>query len=122
MYTFPNHRTEKQLITSNDLIIFVNVNVSNRSIAEVDTEICSSGIRHSNRSMSHLARNVRVRLKLGQIGPKWDKCRIFKAQFHFGSASQNVLKLILKSSRFVAFGCQSELTCMPNSISMLAAT
>ena len=34
---------------------------------------------------------------MGQIGPKWDKSWTFKV-------TQNVLKLILKSPRFVSFG------------------
>ena len=44
--------------------------------------------------------------KLDQIGPQigqiWDFLR--SVSIHFGSPSQNVLKLILKSPRFVSFG------------------
>ena len=43
-------------------------------------------------------RDVGFGPKVGYIGPKWDKSG------KSGSLSQNVLKLILKSSRFVPFG------------------
>ena len=45
--------------------------------------------------------------KLGQIGPKWDK------------ASQSLIKMILKSPRFVTFGGQCDPIWMPNLTSLL---
>ena len=49
---------------------------------------------------------------LGQIGPKWDKSGTFlrSVSVHFDSASQNILKLILKSPRFVPFAGNLNLT------------
>ena len=46
-------------------------------------------------------RNVRFGLKVSHIGPKWDKSGAFSDQIslHFGSQSQNVLKIDLKKSR-----------------------
>ena len=46
---------------------------------------------------------MRLRLKVGQIGHKWDNFGNFSEQIsvHFGSLNQNVLKSDLKMSRFV---------------------
>ena len=43
---------------------------------------------------------------IGSVGPNWDKFENLKrsVSVHFGSVIQNVLKLILKSPRFVSFG------------------
>ena len=48
-------------------------------------------------------RNIWFGSEVGQICHKWDQSGIFqiKISVHFGSARQNVLKLILKSPRFV---------------------
>ena len=51
-------------------------------------------------------RAVKFSIQIGsdwsQMGQIWDFLR--SVSVHFGSASQNVLKLILKSPRFVPFG------------------
>ena len=51
-------------------------------------------------------RDVKVAIQIGsgwtQMGKIWDFLR--SVSVHFGSPSQNVLKLILKSPRFVPFG------------------
>ena len=54
-------------------------------------------------------RDVRFGLKVGQIGPKWDKCWTFsdKISVHFGSLSQNVLKSYLKKSSICTICGQS---------------
>ena len=46
--------------------------------------------------------------QIGPISPEWDKSGTLSDQFlgRVASASQNVLKLNLKSHRFVPFGCQ----------------
>ena len=48
-------------------------------------------------------------LKMGQIGPKWDKSGTFSDQIseHFGATRQNVLKSDLKKSRIYPFCGQS---------------
>ena len=44
--------------------------------------------------------------KFGQIGPKMGQILDFlrSVSVHFGSGSRNVLKLVLKSPKFVPFG------------------
>ena len=52
------------------------------------------------------SKNVRFGSNYDQISQKWDKSVIFfrSVSVHFGPGGQNVLKLILKSHRFVTFG------------------
>ena len=69
------------------------------------------------RQVTKLDTGVEFKPDVGQISPKSDKSGTFYDQFqniwfnflrtvsvHFGSISQNVLKLILKILRFVPFG------------------
>ena len=51
----------------------------------------------------HQVTNRRFGLKVGQIGPKWDKSGIFSDQnsLHFGSVRESVLKSYLTSHGFI---------------------
>ena len=64
----------------------------------------------------HPTRDIKFGIKIGsdwlQIGQIWNFLR--SVSVHFGSASQNVLKLILKSPRFVFIWGQSDSTWMLN--------
>ena len=53
---------------------------------------------------------TRFGLKMGQIGPKWDKSGTFSDQIpvHFGSSSQSVLKSDLKKSWICPIWGQSD--------------
>ena len=52
-------------------------------------------------------RGFRFGTKVGQIGHKWEKSWDFliSVSIHFVSPSQNVLKLILKSPKFLSLLC-----------------
>ena len=52
-------------------------------------------------------RDVGFGSKMGQIGPKWDKYRIFSDQIsvHYGSVSQNILKSNLKKLLICPIRC-----------------
>ena len=69
-------------------------------------------------------RDVKFGIQSGSDWPKtgqiWDFLR--SVIVHFGSVSQNVLELILKSPRFVPFWGQFDPICMPNLTSLLTAS